>query len=274
MGIINSILGGLFEVLFWPFRGLSPWFGMIWVSLLTAVLMLSVYRLTSNQDGIRRVKDRIKAHLFELRLYKDNMAVTLRAQRSLLVWNTRYLALNLKPMLVMIVPLLLVLVQLDAWFGQRSFQPGETVLVKVKLREGAGPIAAGPELAVSPGLALDAPPVRIEDEGEIDWRLKVLEPGDGRLTFTAGAAAFERTVAVARKPLTRIPAVAARPRFPDALIHTGPTLPGETPVASVEVRYPAARLGFFGLRVHWLLAFFVLSIILGFSLKGLFKVEI
>ena len=63
---------------------------MMAVSLLTALLMLFVFQLTSNQAGIRRAKDRIKAHLLELRLFKDNMRVTLWAQGGILrpTWPT------------------------------------------------------------------------------------------------------------------------------------------------------------------------------------------
>jgi len=37
---------------------------------------------------------------------------------------------------------------------------------------------------------------------------------------------------------------------------------------------PAQRLNLLGVGFHWLLAYFLLSIILGLFLKGLFKVEI
>ena len=80
MGLINRLLGSLFDLLFLPFRSLNPWAGMIFISLLTGLLMLLIYRWTSNQAGIRRVKDKIKAHLLELRLYKDNMGVTMKAR--------------------------------------------------------------------------------------------------------------------------------------------------------------------------------------------------
>ncbi len=102
MAFLNSILGKLFDVLLLPFRSLNPWAGMAFISFLTGLLMLFIYRLASNQAGIRVVKARIKAHLLELRLYKDNMSVTMRAQGRILGANLRYLALNLKPLLVMV----------------------------------------------------------------------------------------------------------------------------------------------------------------------------
>jgi len=41
MWVFNSIFGKIFEILFIPFRSMSPWVGMIIISFLTALLMLS-----------------------------------------------------------------------------------------------------------------------------------------------------------------------------------------------------------------------------------------
>lgn len=133
MWFINSILGHLFSVLFFPFRHLNPWFGMVFVSLLTGLLMLVIFRLTSNQEGIKRVKDKIKAHLLELRLFKDNLNISLKAQGQILRHNFRYIGYSLKPMLVMMIPLILILVQLNFWFGYKPLRPGESAILKVKL---------------------------------------------------------------------------------------------------------------------------------------------
>ena len=46
------------------------------------------------------------------------------------------------------------------------------------------------------------------------------------------------------------------------------------PVRSVEVLYPSRTLTAFGVRVHWLVAYLVLSVAFGFAFKGVFKVEI
>ena len=115
MSIVNFAVGGIFNILLFPFRELSPWFGMIFVSLITAFLMLWVFKLTSNQAGIRKAKNAIKAHLLELRLFKDNMRISLKAQGRIVRANMSYIACNSKPMLVMILPLLLILAQLNLW---------------------------------------------------------------------------------------------------------------------------------------------------------------
>jgi uncharacterized membrane protein (DUF106 family) len=275
MGIVNLITGGIFDVLLYPFRGLSPWFGMIFVSLITAFLMLWVFKLTSNQEGIRKAKNAIKAHLLELRLFKDNLRISLKAEGRILRANMSYIACNSKPMLVMIVPLILILAQLNLWFGARSLKPGEETLVKVKIAKSADPLALDVVLEPSPGLAVETPAVRIADEQEIAWRIRAPERGPAGLTFRVAGRTLFKPVAVAGKPLSKVSTLSVGRSLLRELLYPGEKpLPGDTPVTSIEILYPARSLSLFGLSVHWLVAYFILSIIFGFAFKGIFKVEI
>jgi len=275
MSVVNLVVGRVVDLILLPFRGLAPWFGMTAVSLLTALLMLEVYKLTSNQDSIRRAKDRIKAHLLELRLYKDNMRVTVRAQAGILKANLAYMAANLKPLAIMIVPLVLILAQLSLWFDRAPLRPGEETLVKVGLEENADPVSLGLELEMPPGLEISSPPVRIPDMHEIVWRIKALSAGTGRLILRAGGRILEKTVTVGGRPLTKVSLLASRGSIWKQVLYPGERpLKGGTPVRSIEILYRAESLTAFGLRVHWLVAYLVLSIAFGFAFKGVLKVEI
>lgn len=275
MHVLNVVFGGIVGAILWPFRAASPWLGMIAVSLVTAVLMLEVYKLTSNQAAIRRAKDRIKAHLLEMRLYKDNMRVTFAAQGAIVKANLAYLAANLKPLAVMIVPLVLILAQLSVWFDRAPLRPGEETLVKATLEGSVDPLSAGLELETPPGLEVTAPAVRIPDLHEVVWRVKAVAPGRGRITLRTAGRTIEKSVAIGGRPLSRVSALATRGSFAKRVLYPGePPLPAGTPVRSVEILYPARSLRAFGLGVNWLVAYLVLSVIFGFAFKGVFKVEI
>ena len=275
MSIVNLVFGGIVGAVLWPFRGLSPWFGLTAVSLLTALLMLEVYKLTSNQAAIRRAKDRIKAHLLEMRLYKDNMRVTLSAQGAIVKANLSYMAANLKPLAVMIVPLVLILAQLSLWYDRAPLRPGEETLVKAGLEAEADPIALGLELETPPGLEVTSPAVRIPDLHEVVWRVKALAPGTGRLLLRTGGRTIEKSVTVGGGPMAKVSALASRGSISKRVLYPGEApLPAGTSVRSVEILYPAKILRAFGLGVHWLVAYLILSIAFGFAFKGVFKVEI
>ena len=53
-----------------------------------------------------------------------------------------------------------------------------------------------------------------------------------------------------------------------------PPVPGDSVIESIHVDYPHRELKFFGLTVHWLIAFFIISVVAGFALKGVFGIEV
>ena len=275
MAIFNAVIGGLFGLAVLPFRAMNPWLAMIVVSILTGLLMLAVFRWTSNQEGIRQTKEAIKAHLLELRLYKDSLAQQMRSQGRILRANGRYVLHALRPMLVMIVPVMLILIQLNLWFGSRPLAAGETAILKVKLAAGRSALASDISVDAPAGIVVETPPLRIEEEREIDWRLRAAAPGAYDLTLKLGPDSFTKSVRVGGSRLAPISNVRPGPSLLDQIFNPGEKpLPRALPVESVEVDHPERRLTLLGLRLHWLVAYFALSIVFGFALKGVFKVEI
>ena len=275
MDIFNSVFGQVFDAALSVFRDVNSWVAMTALSLLTALLMLLVYRLTSNQQRIREVKDRIIAHLLEMRLYRNSLPITFRAQGNILWYNLKYLGHSARPMLVMIVPLVLAIIHIDQWFGYESLNPGEAAIVKVRLKEGYQPSQEQVSVEPSLGFIIETFPLRIDKEGEVNWRLRAAGPGSWDLIVMVNNQAVAKRIVVGGRSLARIsPARVAR-NWIDQLANPGEAAISETsPVKMIEIGYPARRMAIFGWRLHWLIVYLVLSVIFGFALKGLFKVEV
>ncbi|MDD8020374.1 MAG: hypothetical protein PHU81_04190 [Acidobacteriota bacterium] len=272
---LNKAVGLVVKVLLLPFTGINPWGGMIFISFLTAVLMLFIYKKTSNQNGIKEVKNLIKGYLLEIRLFQNDFGTFLAGLKKLLSVNVRYLGYNLKPLLVMIVPIFLLLAQMNLWFGYRSPQPGETLLVKVKFNQTVEVGQLHAEVEAPEGVTVDSPPVRIIDENEADWRLRIIDQTGGQLVIRTGSERYAKDMSLSRRQLAKLSAIRVNQNVWKQLLNPGEKpLPGETEIKQIELVYPEARLKFLGLKIHWLVAYFLLSVIAGFSLKGLFKVEI
>src|SRR5688500_19416424 len=99
--------------------------------------MLLIFRKTSDQKRLAAVKRQIHAGLFEIRLFNDDLRAIFRAQGEILRHNLTYLRLSIVPMLWMIVPLLLVVAQLQFHYGYSGLTVGQPVLLKAQIREGA-----------------------------------------------------------------------------------------------------------------------------------------
>jgi len=270
----NQAVGALFDLFFFPFREMNPWVGFTAATLLTAVLMLLAYRFASNQRGIHLTKDRISAYLLEVRLYRDDPLTVLRAQALLLAYNLRYLGHSLVPFLVLMVPLALVLVQMDLRFGRRALAPSETAIVKIRLEPDRKPTTLSVTLDSTPGLAVETPPLRIDTEAEINWRIRAIRIGSHTLWAGVGAEMGEIQVEVYRAGLSLLPATRVRTGVIDQLLNPGlPPLPVSSAIRRMEVDYPARSMPIFGLKLHWIIPFFLLTFLLGLSLKGLFRIE-
>ncbi|HDJ24111.1 MAG TPA: hypothetical protein ENF17_09495 [Candidatus Aminicenantes bacterium] len=279
MWAFNQAITWLFKIIFFPWEKLHPWWGMIYISLLTGLFMLWVFRLTSNQAGIKEVKQQIKAHLLEIRLFKDNMALTLKAQGRILLCNLKYISYSFKPMLVMILPLLLILIQLNFRFAYQPLAPGERTIVKVKVKPGFDLLQMPISLTSSPGIMVETPPLRIEEGGEIDWRIRAVQEGHHLLKIKINNdQEVEKEIFVAargaRKLSTLSPLRPPSNFIPSLLYPLEKPIPSDLPLQDIEVIYPSGNFHFLGLSLHWLIVYFLLAIAFGFGLKRIVGVEI
>src|SRR6516162_8348647 len=130
---LNGLANALGRLLLAPV-GVSPgWLSATVIAVVTGVLLLVVFKYTSNQRAIKRVRDDISANLLALKLFKDSTSVALRAQGRMLADAFWLLIYAIVPMLVMVVPVTLVLAQLALWYQARPLRIGEDAVVTARL---------------------------------------------------------------------------------------------------------------------------------------------
>ena len=279
MSRFNAVTSAVFDVLLAPLGEEHAWFDLLFWSVAGGIVALIVYKYVSNQRGIQRTKNAIKVHLLEIRLFKEDIAQVLGATTKILLKNGLYLGHNLLPLLVMIVPMMTILFQLEARYAFDPLPVGSVNLLTLKVdpsRPGVPDTATGlaewVHLEMPAGLSLDAPPVRTA-EGEIAWRFRAERAGDYVVPIRVGDELVEKRIAVGGPP-RKVPVL--RTKSLEGFLYPGePALPGDSPVASIRLRYPARDLGWLpGGELGILATFFGLSILSGFALKGLFGVTL
>jgi hypothetical protein len=275
MASFNSLLRSLIDRFLHPFRGIHPFWPLLILSVLTGVVLLLIFRYTSNQRGIQETKNRIKAHLMEVRIFKDDLQTLLSAQKMILKYNLQYLGFGLKPLLVIFLPVALLLIQLEGWFGQRPLKPGESTLLSVRLSEVAVGLLPEVKIEGDEGLTIESPSLRIPSIREVDWKIRADKPGEHRLSVRLQGRTIPKLLTVSAGELARVSSVKVSSDSWAVALH-----PGEDPIANCDVvrqialDYPARSIELFGWKLHWLLVFIVLSTLAGFLFKGLFRVEI
>jgi len=243
MEIVNWSIDILLMLVHVIFSVAPPLVGLTYLAAAVGAAMLWVFGRTSNQKRMKQVKRRVQAGLLELRVFVDEPAIALRAQKGLVAANLNYLALALRPALWMFAPLGLLLIHLEAFY-ERAPLP----------------------------LAQPALPVRAAAAREISWRVVPMFPGSENLVFRFRG----------RKATKCLEAGGSQRYVPGRSVRSlwGTILfPGEGRLHSdfaewIEVRYPDSALQLFGFRVHWLVWFLVVSMASALLLKKRFGVVI
>jgi hypothetical protein len=264
------------------------------ISALTGILMLLIFKATSKQSAIKVVKDRMKGGILEMRLYKDDIRVMAFATLKLLWFNVRYAGHVLPPLLVMTVPVVLIMVQLDARYGRQGYKPGERHVLTVEVKELEGnprdPRSLSmPKMVVvseeGGAVVPEVYPVRIPALKQTSWRLLSDRPGIHRLKVTmldekdGGSRVLDEVEIpfVVTDKVSRLQTVrrASVTGFGEAILEPGgPPIPRDSKFASISVRYPRREVSFFGWETSWIWPFIIVSIVVGFAFKGIFKVQI
>lgn len=268
MASINRALGALVETGLSPFATLPPLVGLTAVALAVALFALLMFRLTSNQPALAAVKRQIRAGIFEMRLFNDDVRA-LQGAAGVLRHNLTYLRLSLVPMAWLIVPLGLLTAHLHFYYGYDGFAPGQSTVLNVHLDAGAVAGGATPAVTVTapPGVAVETPRVWIPETGEAAWRIAFERSGDYELVVSLGDVQVTKQVSVSNRLGRRSPG-----RF-EAALFTQILYPAESPIDRgsaidrVEVSYPERHIDVLGFRVPWAVAFFILSFVFAWALS-------
>jgi hypothetical protein len=276
MATLNAALRWLFDLALAPFASWPPIVPVTLASLAASVLMLLIFKRTSNQTQMAAVKRRIHAGLFEIRLFNDDLRAILRAQIEILRANGRYLGLSLVPMLFILPPLALIMGQLEYHYGYQGLRPGQRFLIECEVAPDAShrdrPQAA---LDLPQGLRTEVGPAWFPSQSRLAWRLVSDRDGAYEVGISVdGATRVTKSVAVTNRAV-RLSPLRVAPGFVDELLYPAELpIPATSPVRAIRLPYPARDVSVLGHGMNWMIPFFGLSIVFAFALKGLFKVTL
>jgi len=274
MGIFIRIVNALFYPLFLPFEGVRPDYALLIISAVTGVAMLYLYKWTSNQDRLRAVQSRIKAHILEIQLYKTDLSIMLRSLFRVFMRNLTYMRLLLLPALGLIALVVVLVVQCYPRFQFRPVPPGGKVLVKAVLKEWGPGMGKEVSLFASEGLLVDSAPLAIPSSREVAWRVIPKAEGSYELTFTVDGESVKRKL-VSGNGLIGVSPDRSSLSFAGYLEN-----PMEIPLASgsafekITIAYPERSMNQpLLLGMNWIIYFFVVSFVVALVWKFVARVH-
>ena len=265
-------LSAFFKLRVLVFCGLNPLWVVLGVSLIVGLLMVLVFRYTSDQKAIARAKDRLKAHLLAVRLFQDQLTVVLRAYGEIVLGTGSYLRLTFTPLLIAILPMTFLIIQLDRYLGWTPLQPMHSFLLETQANtvESLEQI----ELRLPEGLTASAPPVHIPKEKLVVWRLEARHAGEYDVGIEVGGQSVDKQVVVS-STLERISPVKLRGSLWQRMLSSAePALPDSSVIQSISVYYPHRSIRFLGMEWNWIVLFFVVSLVSGFIFKSALGIQI
>jgi hypothetical protein len=206
-----------------------------------------IFKVASSRLALRLARRRMRAHLLAMRLFGGDPVVVLGSQGRLLAWSARYMALLLPPFLLVAVPLFFAWDPMDAVWGRAPLAPGDTAVVTARLR---GDVL-GAQLIVPAFLVVESPPVRVPDEREVSWRVRVRQAGSGEAMVRVGTGRAGKWIE-------------ARPGLHYLAERTATA---GSPIEWVEVRYPRAFPSLAGVSADWVVWFWLISAVTALALR-------
>ena len=260
----------------------SPLAIVVMLSVVVGLLMIVLFGYTSDQKAIGIAKDQLKAHLLAVRLYRDQLQVVMGSYGKILRGTGRYLKLAFKPLLYVIIPITLLIVQLDRYLGLTPIHTNTPFLVSARVNNPEALDSVSIDLP--PEITASAPPVHIAADNEVVWRLVASQEGLYEVKISAGGQSatpsvtptLTKSVRVSSQ-LARVSPERLRDHFWERMFSSGESaLPANSAIESIAVDYPARNipLGIAGYEMNWIWLFFILSMIAGFICKELLGIEV
>lgn len=268
MNAVNHVVTSLFNVLLTPLEYFGRTTALILVSGIFGILALVAFKFISYQRGIKAAKDKIKAHLIEIRIYQDDLAIVGKAIVKVLLRNLQYMGLNFGPFVPLSIPFVLVLAQLVVRYAfaplpvhaaDADVMPGRGTLIEVELAADRAALVEGLEIDYPRGLKPLSPLVRVASQGRAFQEVIATEAGAHVLELRLADGTRVRKSFVAGEAARLMQPERAQGFFASLLWPAEDALPSGSPFERVAFTYPDNHFGWLPSGSTGVLVLFLLA---------------
>jgi hypothetical protein len=182
----------------------------------------------------------------------------------------------------MLVPMVLLLVQMAMRYEWRPLQQGESTVLVAHLKAGT-PQNIAPLTLEAPGLTVEAgknrsylaPTKEYPERNSVEWRIRARDTGRHDVQIRVGNETAHKIIDVAANRYAGVNPLRPGGDLEDVLFY-----PRESPAAAgaviqkIELQYPENVTPLFGWEIHWVISYFILSMIIALAVKPILKVKI
>ena len=270
---LNSIFVNIFNFILIPVSNFSDEVKILYISILSGIVFLLIYGKVSNQKGIKETKRKIMAKVIEVALFRHSIKVCLNAQGALFKQGFKYLSFALIPLLILMVPCILIMAQINFHFQNRGLLEKEDAIIELSLDDPDD--LTEYELKASSGTL--SPALRVDDELKIIWKYKNNNgtnlKDNVNLELTLDDLSLNIPLSIDGKKPSLL--TYSRDFFEGLLFPSKFKVSKDfKEIKSISIKYPNANQTYLGVTINWLWVFLIVSILSGLIASKVFKIEI
>lgn len=257
---------------------------IVFISVISAIIFLLIFKKTSNQRKIKYHKDKIFGNMLQMPLYKDKCGMLVLSILNILKHNLLYLKQMLIPFVFICIPLILLTVQINNRCGYKPLEVNQRFIIRVDLDANAiqDPLPAVIEKVyceTSPKIVLETPPLRIETEGSVFWRARMVESiQNGQPYLRIGVQGSDRIIektTVTDYRHKRFSPVKGKWSLWNELFNNAERfLADDAFFEFISIDYHRASYAFLFWSVDAIILYFLLTLLFAFAVKSFLKVTI
>jgi len=288
---VNYFLTKVFDIILYPFTFINEFWGILFFSVFSSVIVLFIYKYVSSPTKIKETKELIKANILAIRLYKDFWKVIVISFGKSLYYTAKYFLLNMIPLIIIIPILAPVFSQMLIRYEMKPFKIGDTVVIKAKFYKDID--LNGIEIKLdSKGLLKPKTinnwkvdknfktvkrtekPVYLLAKNEVDWKMEVIKEGKTEIDLVVDGKTYKKSFVSASGYRGVLSEYKYGKSTIEHILYPGEDIFNDTEkVEYINIRYNGKLISFLGTEIHWLIHYLILMVIIVLSLKKKFGVE-
>ena len=233
---------------------LPPWLGVLLLSFAISLMIVIVYKYTTNQNLMKQLKDEMQAFQKEMKELKDHPEKALEVQGKAMETNMKYMMQSFKSTLYTLLPIIIIFGWLNAHWAFVALAPGQDFPVQFNFVKGVN----GTISATAPdGILLTGQSPQTITDGSTIFTFKGVTAGNYAIPFDLNNKTYTKSVIVTNGKEYAEQA----------------TLVNDGTVQTITLGLQKlVVLDLFGWQIGWLGSYIIFSLIFSMVLRKLLKV--
>jgi uncharacterized membrane protein (DUF106 family) len=245
---LNSVLNPVFS----PLLVLPPFFSILVMSFVISLVVSVIYKYTTDQDLMRRLKAELKELQAEMKLLRSEPEKMMVVQKKAMETNMKYMSHSFKSTLFTFIPILIIFSWMGAHLAYYPLSPNEEFAVSVLLEDGLGLNAS---ITAPEGIEVVSDAVQKINSNSVGWKLKGVE-GSYVLSFLIGDKEYEKDILITKEKKY----VQVEKAVNDGVVKSINS--GNAPIKPINL---------FGWKIGWLGTYIIFSIFSSILLRKIMK---